>query len=478
MRRCRRALRYMKSRKRQQFLATLPVAVLAACATAPGPAPVDPSKTAAAFNARRLDQLAPDLPSPSLGWDRAQWLSAALQLNPQLAEARARVAATAAAERTAAQRANPTMNLFAEYVSTAARSAAWLYGLSLDFLLRRPGDRARAMHYAAVQTALANSDLAESIWLVRAALRQALLDVASSRDESALLEALIAERQTLLATDRARADAGDISRTQILADELELSRAQQRLRRAQARSVDAVSRLASAVGVPVAALDAIPVQWDGWADIGALAPARSGDWRGAALIGRPEIVRAVREYDLAEISLQSEVAKRWPEMHLTPGYAWGGNGVREDPLNGFTQETALGLDFEVPVFNFHQGPIGEAVARRDAAGQHLIAVQAELFEQIDRAELAWPRARAAWDDAAGGVAIADRQHAAEQRGLAAGAGDRASLVTAEVAATEARLLLLAAAYDAESAFAALEDAYRRPLQGSESQLPLGASPQS
>ena len=191
--------------KLQQFLATLPMAVLAACATAPGPAPVDPSNTAAAFTARRLDQLGPDLPSPSLGWDRAQWLSAALQLNPQLAEARARVAATAAAERTAAQRANPTMNLFAEYVSTAARSAAWLYGLSLDFLLRRPGDRARAMHYAAVQTALANSDLAESIWLVRAALRQALLDVASSRDESALLEALIAERQTLLATDRARA---------------------------------------------------------------------------------------------------------------------------------------------------------------------------------------------------------------------------------------------------------------------------------
>jgi outer membrane protein TolC len=452
--------------------------MLAACATTPGPAPVDPSSTAAAFTARRLEQLTPNLPSPSRGWDRAQWLSAALQLNPQLAEARARVAASAAAERTAAQRANPTMNLFAEYVGAAGRSAAWLYGLSLDFVLRRPGDRARAMHYAAVETALANSDLAESIWSVRTALRQALLDVASSRDESALLEALIAERQALLASDRARADAGDIARTQLLADELELSRAQQRLRHVQARSVDAVSRLAAAVGVPVAALDAIPLQWDGWADIGALAASPSADWRGAALIGRPGIVRAVREYDLAEINLQNEVARRWPEVHLTPGYAWGGNGVREDPLNGFTQESALGLDFELPLFNHHQGPIGEALARRDAAGQHLIAEQAELFEQIDRAELAWPRARAAWDDAAGVVAIANRQHEAEQRALAAGAGDRAGLVTADVAATEAQLLLLAAAYDAESAFGALEDAYRRPLQGAESELPLGAHPQS
>jgi outer membrane protein TolC len=468
----------MKSRKRQQILAALPAALLAACAATPGPAPLDPSNTAAAFSARRLDQLASDLPSPSQGWDRAQWLSAALQLNPQLAEARSEVATTAAAERTAAQHANPTMNLFAEYVGIAAHSADWLYGLSLDFLLRRPGERARAMHYAALETALANSDLAESIWSVRAALRQALLDVASSRDESGLLEALIAERQMLLASDRARADAGDISRTLILADELELSRVQQRLRQAQARRVDAVSRLAAAVGVPVAALDEIPVRWDDWADIGALTPTRSGDWRSAALIGRPAIIHALRQYDLAEISLQSELAKRWPELHLTPGYAWGGEGVREDPLNGFTQETALGLGFELPVFNQHQGPIGEALARRAAAGQHLIAAQAELFEQIDRAELAWPRARAAWEDAAGVVAIADRQHAAEQRSLAAGASDRAGLVTAQIATTEAQLLLLAAAYDAESAFGALEDAYHRPLQGPESELPLGANPQS
>jgi cobalt-zinc-cadmium efflux system outer membrane protein len=334
------------------------------------------------------------------------------------------------------------------------------------------------MDYAAIETALAKSDLAESIWSVRAALRQSLLDVASSRDESALLETLIAARQTLLASDRARADAGDISRTLMLADELELARAQQRLRGVQARSAQAVSRLAAAVGVPVAALDGIPVRWDGWAEIGALAPPTSPDWRAAALIGRAQIVRALGEYDLAEILLQNEIAKRWPEVHLTPGYAWGGDGVREDPLNDFTQETALGVNFELPLFNQHQGPIGEALARRDAAGQHLVAVQAELFEQIDRAELAWPRARSAWDDASGVVAIAQRQHQAEQRSLAAGAGDRTGVVSADVAATEAQLLLLAAAYDAECAFGALEDAYRRPLQGGERELPLAGNPQS
>jgi len=40
------------------------------------------------------------------------------------------------------------------------------------------------------------------------------------------------------------------------------------------------------------------------------------------------------------------------------------------------------------------------------------------------------------------------------------------------------IALLAAAYDAESAFGVLEDAYHRPLQGPESELPLAAEPQS
>lgn len=451
---------------------------LSACVSTPPPVPLSPANSAAAFDARRLEQLGVDLPPPSSGWDRAQWLKAALQLNPQLAEARARVAVSVAAERTAAQHANPNMNLFAEYVGAAAHSAAWLYGVSMDFLLRRPGDRARAIDYAAIETALAKSDLAESIWSVRAMLRQSLLDVASSRDEAGLLEALVAQRQTLLASDRARADAGDISRAQMLTDELELSRSQQRLRQAQARGSDARSRLAAAVGVPATALDNIPVQWDDWADVEALDVPWSRDWRSAALIGRPQIVRALGEYDLAEIVLQNEVAKRWPEMHLTPGYAWGANGVREDPLNDFSQESALGVNFELPLFNQHQGPIGEALARRAAAAQHLLAAQADVFEQIDRAELAWPRARAAWDDAASVVAIADRQHDIEQRSFSAGAGDRPSLVSTQVAATEARLLQLAAAYDAEAAFGALEDAYRRPLHGAEGELPLTANPQS
>jgi outer membrane protein TolC len=176
--------------------------------------------------------------------------------------------------------------------------------------------------------------------------------------------------------------------------------------------------------------------------------------------------------------VKSELAKRWPEVHLTPAYAWGGGGVREDSLNDIAREDAVGLSFELPIFNQHQGPIGEAVARRTAAGEQLKAVQAGIFEQIDRAELAWPTVRQAWADSARLAELAERQRQAEQRALEAGASERASMLAARIAATEAQLAVLDAAYSAQMAFGALEDAYRRPLSEADGRWPPGTDPHS
>jgi hypothetical protein len=87
-----------------------------------------------------------------------------------------------------------------------------------------------------------------------------------------------------------------------------------------------------------------------------------------------------------------------------------------------------------------------------------------MYEQIDRAERAWPQARRAWEQAAAAAAIASRLREAETRALMAGVTDRSGSLATAVAATEAELSLLQAAYEAQLAFGTLEDAYRRPLQ--------------
>ena len=450
------------------WCATVPVA----CATVPPQPRPDPATTAQAFQSRRLENLLPDYPPASSGWNRAQWLNAALTLNPQLAAARARATAVAAGERTAAQLPNPTLNLFDEYVTAAAGGAAWLYGLSVDFLLQRPGERTRARRNATLQTQAAQSDVAESIWQVRAELRQALLDQVHADDETILLQQLVTDRQGLLASAKARADAGEIGATGIPPATLELAAAQQRLDQALARGADAQARLAAAVGVPASALGGVPLLWPQWADIAALSPSLPDSLHEEALIARPDLVRTLREYDLAENALRSEVARRWPAVHLEPGYAWDRGGVHENQLNENLRDNELGLSMELPLFNRNEGPIGEAVARRELAGKHLEAVQAELFGQMERAEFAWPRARQAWQNAAAAAVMAQRQNEAEQRALKAGASDRPSALLAAAASVDAQLLTLQAAYEAQLAFAALEDAYRRPLEGPECELAL------
>ncbi len=459
-------MRSFRQKAIQQPLAALALAaLLGACAT-PAPAPLEPDKTLADFDARRLDAV-PQLPAPGAGWDRAQWLTAALALNPGLAQERAAVEAVAAGERTAAQIPNPNMELFAEYLKTAAESPAWLYGVSLEFLLRRPGERARARHQAALETALAQSELSDSIWEVRSGLRQALLDTMCTQEEQRLLDELLRERQQLLDSDAARLGAGDLPRAQLLTDQVELARAAQRLEQARARAADARAHLAAVVGVPVRALAGTSVRWEEWTRIDALQVDTPERYRHEALIGRPQIVSALREYDLAELRLQGEVAQRWPQLRIQPAYAWGGTGVREDALDAVSSESALGVSFELPVFNQHQGAIGEALGRRTAAGEHLKAAQASVYAQIDRAQLAWPTARSSWQQMRQLADLAEEQRRGEERALRAGAGTRGELLAADIAATEAQLAVLESAYAAQQAFGALEDAYRRPLEGAE-----------
>ena len=173
-------------KRRQRWLAAFAAAALAGCAGTPAPQPLDPARTLSDFSARRLESVA-QLPPAAAGWDRSQWFLAALALNPELAQQRAEVAAVAAAERTAAEIPNPNMELFAEYLKTAAESPAWLYGVSLRLLLRRPRACPPAPAGASAQTALAQSELSDSIWQARADLRQALLEVVAAQDEAALL---------------------------------------------------------------------------------------------------------------------------------------------------------------------------------------------------------------------------------------------------------------------------------------------------
>lgn len=444
-------------RFRPALIVLLPLLTLAACAAAPALPKAEPSGSAAAFEARRPDPISLGLPPIAAGWNPAQWYRLAQAGNAELAELRAQWSLTQAGTLTAAQRPNPTLNLSGEYLSAAAGMPAWLFGVALDFLLQNAGSRDRAQAIAWLQTDIASAALVEQLWQLRITTRSALLDAVAAGDEARLLAGIVEQRSRLLDSERLRLVAGASAAGEVLRAEAELSAAGQRQWQADQRVLAARQRLAATVGLPLAAIADAPLQWPDWDRPDRLAADAVRPDRDAALQARPQLLQALREIDIAELALQAEVAKRWPDLRLSPGYTWD-HGQRK---------LQLGVGLSLPLFNRNEGPIAEALARRELAVRHLETVQTSLYAQLDSAERSWPAARERWR-----LAVADYQRLArlvaiERRRLAAGESDQPALLTAEIAAAEALLQQQNAALQAQREFAALEDACRTPFDAAE-----------
>src|ERR1700730_1705873 len=152
-------------------------------------APLKPERSADGFAARRLTevQLRDDLlrlmPQaetwPPREWDRAELLAVALTQNPQLAVARARVSEALSHEIRAAQAPHPDLILQSEYARHDRHP--WLYGVSLNWLLRSSERRRLDLEMAKLDTGTARLQLMDQAWTVRSALAAALSEWQSGR---------------------------------------------------------------------------------------------------------------------------------------------------------------------------------------------------------------------------------------------------------------------------------------------------------
>ena len=165
------------------------------------PAPLAPDAAASAFNARSLaDPGLRSFEERSLGrsietWPPAEWdletLSlAALYFNPQLDEARASVAESQAALKTAGARPNPTLSV------TPGVPSPYLLTLDLSFPLETAGKRGYRIQAARNLELASRLELAQTAWTIRSAVRAALLDYLMSLQSLDLLRSEAEERET------------------------------------------------------------------------------------------------------------------------------------------------------------------------------------------------------------------------------------------------------------------------------------------
>jgi outer membrane protein, heavy metal efflux system len=428
-------------------------------------APLAPERSADEFAARRLDapqlqdHVAKLLPQaaatwPPREWDRAALLAVALAQNPQLAVARAEVDAALSHEITAAQAPNPDLTLQSEYARHDVHP--WLYGVSLNWLLRSPERRRLDIELARLETGNAHLQLMDQAWAVRRELAAALSDWESGRRRLQLLARLAAAQDRLLVLEKQRIAAGEDSPGELVVNQVARIQIEQQ-EAALRQGVDAAQAAAAkALGLPPQALDGVTFAWPDWGEPPPVDEATQRTVREQALLSRADLGAAIGEYAAAETQLHQSIARQYPQFELSPGYYWD-HGIAKFPFN---------VGFTLPL-NGNRGEIAEARAAREVAAQRMLALQADIYGAIAAAERAERIARASAVAAERQLEAAHRQQQSADLGFRLGAADVQDQVGAEIVAVRAELELVQVRAQLQDSRNTLENVLHVPLSGPE-----------
>ena len=415
----------------------------------------DPGLARAVEPARVAGSWPPDV------WDLQALTLAGLYFHPDLAVARASWDVTRATIVTAGEKPNPGASAGPGYNSStpADTITPWILNLNLDFTFETAGKRRLRIDEARRLSESARFKIADMAWQVRARIRQSLLDLFASTEIAAALDRQRVIQENNVVLFQRQLDAGEISRFQMSQARLMLNTLRLSLLDAQRQQTDARVRLATALGLPASALDGARLGLD----VFRLAPSDLPDAaaRRQALTNRADVLSALSDYEASQATLQIEIAKQYPDIHLGPGYQMDQNSNKWTLLFGAT----------LPVFNRNQGRIGEAEARRQLAGAQVEAVQARALGAIDRA-LAVYRAALAKVTVAEQI-IGELQTAEQtaQRQLTAGEISQLDLGIVQVELAGRELARLEALAQAQQALGDIEDAMQRPADLPTNSLP-------
>jgi outer membrane protein TolC len=390
---------------------------------------------------------------PEVEWDFEMLMFAAFYYHPSLEVARAQWAVAQGGEKTAGQRPNPTLTVTPTYNFTTFMSSPWDPVGSIDVPIETAGKRRHRRAQAANLSEAARLNIATVAWRVRSAVRSSLLDFVSAGQRQAALESQVALQEEILHRQQQQVELGEVAGSESLTVRIALEKARLDLAESRRLRVEARTRLAEAIGVPLSALSEIRLTRGLPEDTRGIAELTSAEVRRAALQARPDILGALAEYAASQSALQLEIAKQYPDVHLQPGYEFDQGDSK----------WSLGLTVDLPVLNQNQGPIAEAKARREESAARFNALQAKVLAEIDSAIEIF---RISETNSLSLRALAEAQ--AKRRDsmaaqLKAGAVDQLELLTARFEFAAAELVQLEGEIKLHQAAAALEDAVQRPF---------------
>ncbi len=448
-------------RGRHLLAPALAVVLVTGCATY-HPRPIAPAQSLEHFEARRLDaaELGAFLQArreagqwPLSRWDLRTLTLAAFFYNPDLDVARAQWAVARGGVLTAGGRTNPNVTAKAGYNATTNSNqiSPWIPEVALELPLGIAGKRGIRVKEARQRSEAARLNILTAAWQVRSQVRQAFLELYVARQSDSLLTRQVQLQTEIVRLLETQARVGEVSPYAVTQARVALANSRLAGLDAAQRQARARSALATAVGVPPAALDSLAWSFERLDSIPVPRPPL--EIRRQALVNRSDVRASLAEYEAAQAALQLEIRKQYPDLVLGPGYQ----------LDQTDSKWTLSLSFPLPFLNRNQGPIAEARARREEAAARFLSLQSRVLAELEGALAASQAALAQVDNAASLTSSLTDQERLAQRSYTVGESSRLELLGVQSELVTSALARLDAISKAQEAVGQLEDAMQSPL---------------
>ena len=373
----------------------------------------------------------------------------AVYFHPDVALARAEAEEIAAGIKTAQMRPNPVLTFSPQYASFRAPiPTPWFFGPNLSVPIETAGKRSKRTEQALAAAEAARWRVSARAWVARSRVRGAMLELHGARENIRLFETEQKLHDEAIKKLNAQMEAGDVSPFELTQARLMLNRTRLALQDAQRLLNTGEARLAAAVGLPLDAIKSAKFDFSAF-----LRLPEPNNSRKRALTQRADLMALLSDYAAAEASLKLELARQYPDFNFIPGYDY----------NSGQNRWQLGLNVALPL-NQNRGPIAEAEARRTTAEKRFLAQQAAIQGELDIALAAYQASRAKATTAAQLAQEADAASDTTKKMVEAGNVSALELTRRQIEASAAKVALMAANLEAQTAAGALEDAMQSPLR--------------
>lgn len=439
---------------RPLFFAVLAVLSFASSCATYEARPISAGASEADFAGRSLDdtgleRFLDEQGAADGGWTVDRLALAAVYFHPDVVLARAEADEAAAGIKAAQQRPNPVFTFAPQWTSSRVAFTPWFFNPSVSLPIETAGKRSRRTEQAVAAAEAARWRVSSRAWAARSRVRTAMLELFGARENIRLLEAEQNLHDEAIQKLTAQMEAGDVSPFELTQARLMLNRARLALQDARRLAATGEARLASAAGVPVAAIRAVKLDFSAFERLPEPKNARR-----LALTQRADLMALLAEYAAAESALRLEIARQYPDVNLGPGYDY----------NSGQNRWQFGVNFELPL-NRNAGPIAQAEARRVTAEKRFLAQQSAIQGELDVALAAYKASRDKVSTASQLAGEAGAASETTQRLVAAGEVSALEHTRRRIEASAADVALMTAKIEALSAAGALEDAMQSPLTG-------------